>query len=875
VPSLGATYGRGAATTAQWDIANADSVVIMGSNMAENHPIAFRFVLEAKARGATLIHVDPRFTRTSALADVYAPIRAGSDIAFLGGLINYLLENDLWFKGYGLAYTNLATIVDERYQDPADLDGMFSGWDEEKHAYTFDSWQYQGKVMPSPLAEHYVQTSTKTDEVVRRLSEEPPPSDPTLQHPNCVYQILKRHYAAYTPEMVERVTGCPRETFLKVAETIARNSGSERTGVWCYAVGWTHHTTGVQMIRACAIIQALLGNTGRPGGGILALRGHSSIQGSTDIPTLYNLLPGYLAQPSALKPHKTFEDYLKSEGTGTGWWSHYPEYAGSLLKAWYGNAAQPENGWGYQWVPKIMGDHSQLPMMLSIQDETIRGLLLIGQNPVVGGHNTHMIRKALPNLEWMVVRELFENETASYWYKSPEVERGELRPEDIETEIFLLPAALPGEKEGSFTNTHRLVQWHDKVVDPPGDCRSETWFFYHLGRRLKEMYADSTDPKDDPIKHLTWDYPTSGQIQEPEAEAITREINGYTWPAKEQIASYQELKADGSTACGCWIYTGVYPREGHNQARARKPDPPDGPGTHLDWGFAWPANRRVMYNRASADPDGNPWSERKRYVWWDADKQQWTGHDVPDFEKTKPPDYRPDWGSHPKGMAAIDGRSPFIMQSDGKSHIFAPSALKDGPLPTHYEPVESPVKNPLYRQQDNPAAKKWERDENPYHRVGDPRYPYVMTTYRLTEHHSGGIPTRMVSVTAELQPEGFAEIPPELAREKGIENLDWVVISTSRGEIETKALVTDRLRPFEIDGRRIYQIGMPWHFGWQGYATGDIANTLTAIVGDPNTTIHEGKAFTCDLRKGRLPRNGPSGPEDGNHGPPGNGKGLT
>jgi formate dehydrogenase major subunit len=856
VPSLGATYGRGAATTAQWDIANADSVVIMGSNMAENHPIAFRFALEAKARGATLIHVDPRFTRTSALADVYAPIRAGSDIAFLGGLINYILERDLWFKAYALAYTNIATIVDERYQDPADLDGLFSGWDEEKHAYTFDSWQYQGEVMPSPLAEHYVQTSTKTDEVMRRLSEGPPPSDPTLQHPNCVYQILKRHYAAYTPEMVARVTGCPQETFLTIAETITRNSGPERTGAWCYAVGWTHHTTGVQMIRACAIIQALLGNTGRPGGGILALRGHSSIQGSTDIPTLYNLLPGYLAQPSALKPHKTFDDYVKSEGTGTGWWSHYPEYAVSLLKAWYGDAATPETGWGYGWIPKIMGDHSQLPMMLSIQDETIRGLLLIGQNPVVGGHNTHMIRKALPNLEWMVVRELFENETASYWYKSPEVERGELRPEDIETEIFMMPAALPGEKEGSFTNTHRLIQWHDKVVEPPGDCRSETWFFYHLGRRLKAMYADSTDPKDDPIKHLAWDYPASGPIQEPEVEAITREINGYTLPDREQIGNFPELKADGSTACGCWIYAGVYPKEGHNQARARKPDAPDGPGTHLDWGFAWPANRRVMYNRASADPDGNPWSERKRYVWWDAEQKQWTGKDVPDFEKTKAPDYQPDWSKHPKGMDAIDGHSPFIMQSDGKSHIFAPSALKDGPLPTHYEPIESPVKNPMYGQQDNPATKKWERDDNRYHRVGDPRYPYIMTTYRLTEHHSGGIPTRMVAVTAELQPEGFAEIPPELAREKGIENLDWVTISTARGEIETKALVTDRLRPFEIDGQQVYQIGMPWHFGWQGYATGDIANTLTAIVGDPNTTIHEGKAFTCDLRKGRLERSG-------------------
>jgi formate dehydrogenase major subunit len=854
VPSLGATYGRGAATTAQWDVANADCVVVMGSNMAENHPIAFRFVMQAKAKGATIIHADPRFTRTSALADIYAPVRAGSDIAFLGGLINYILERDLWFKEYVLNYTNIATIVDDGFEDASELDGKFSGWDEESRAYKFDSWQYKGEPVPSSLAEHYVLTTEPYSQRVGRLSKGPPPTDPTLQHPRCVYQILRRHYAAYTPEMVERVTGCPKATFLAVAEAITRNSGRERTTAWCYAVGWTHHTTGVQMIRAAAIIQALLGNTGRPGGGILALRGHCSIQGSTDIPTLYNLLPGYLPQPSAHQPHQSFDDYLRAEGTGTGWWANFPKYAVSLLRAWYGDAATAANGWGYEWLPKVTGDHSQQPMMLAIRDGLIRGLLLIGQNPVIGGHNTHLIRQGLPNLEWMVAREMFENETISWWQKSPEVVRGELDPARIKTEIFLLPAALPGEKEGTFTNTHRLVQWHDKVVEPPGDCRSDLWFFYHLGRRLKELYADSDDPKDAPIKNLTWDYPTIGPNADPSAEAVLREINGYTWADREQIAQYTDLRDDGSTACGCWIYTGVFPRHDFNKARERRPDGPDGPGTHLGWGFAWPANRRVMYNRASADPEGQPWSARKRYVWWDPDKESWVGHDVPDFEKTKPPGYAPDWSTHPTGMDALDGKSPFIMVADGKSWLFVPSGLKDGPLPTHYEPVESPVRNPLYKQQDNPVAKKWARADNPYHAVADPRYPYVITTYRLTEHHSGAIPTRMVPSTAELQPEGFAEIPPELAREKGIENLDWVVLSTARGEIETRALVTERLRPFDLDGQRVYQIGLPWHFGWEGYATGDIANTLSAIVGDPNTTIHEGKAFTCDLRKGRLRR---------------------
>jgi formate dehydrogenase major subunit len=849
---LGATFGRGAATTTQWDLSNSDCVMIMGSNMAENHPIAFRFVMQAKEKGATIIHVDPRFTRTSALADIYAPIRAGTDIAFLGGIIHYILENDLWFKEYVLNYTNIATIIDEHFQDTSELDGLFSGWETDRRAYKSDSWQYKERRVPSTLSEHYVNIAEAYREDASQLSEKPPLIDMTLQDPHCVYQIMRRHYAAYTPEMVERVTGCPKDIFLKIAEALTSNSGPERTSAWCYAVGWTHHTTGVQMIRSAAIIQALLGNIGRLGGGILALRGHCSIQGSTDIPTLYHMLPGYLPQPKAQKYHKTIQAYLEAEQVPTGFWHNFPKYAISLLRAWYGDNAMPENQWGYPWVPKIVGDHSQLPMTLAIKDGLIRGLLLIGQNPIIGGHNTHLIRMGLPNLEWMVVRDFFETETADYWYKSPEVARGELRPEEIKTEIFLLPAALPGEKEGTFTNTHRLIQWHDKVVEPPGDCRSDLWFVYHLGRRLQELYADSSQPADEPIRKLCWEYPTLGPQKEPSADAILKEINGYTWADKKQVGGFAELKDDGSTACGCWIYSGIYPEDNKNLSKSRQADGPDGPGSHLNWAYAWPANRRVLYNRASADPSGKAWSERKRYVWWDESKQRWTGYDIPDFAANKSPDFKVDWEKKPTGMDALDGKSPFIMIADGKSSLFVPAGLKDGPLPTHYEPVESPTRNPLYSQQDNPAVKKWERNDNPYHAVGAKEYPYVITTYRLTEHHSGAIPTRMVASTAELQPEGFAEIPPELAREKGINNLDWVVIKTARGEIETRALITERMRPFNINNQLVYQIGLPWHFGWDGYATGDIANTLSAIVGDPNTTIHEGKAFTCDLRKGRL-----------------------
>ena len=845
----------------QWDLANADCVLVMGSNMAENHPIAFRFVMQAKQRGATVIHADPRFTRTSAMADIYAPLRAGTDIAFLGGLIRHVLEHDLWFRDYALAYTNLSTIVGAEYRDTEEGQGLFSGWSEAQRRYHPESWQYDGMVIPSSLAEAFIEAEGFC-EATKRLQEGPTPKDPTLQHPRCVYQIMKRHFARYTPEMVERITGCPRDVFLRVADMLARNSGRERTGAICYAVGWTHHSTGVQMIRAAAILQALLGNVGRPGGGVLALRGHTSIQGSTDIPTLYDMLPGYLPQPHAFKPHDTLSSYLAAETNPTGWWHHFPKYAISLLRAWYGAAAKPENGYGYDWLARMVGDHSQLPMTIAMRDGIIKGLFVMGQNPVVGGSNSLLVQRGLANLDWMVVRDFAETDTASFWRDGHLVRSGEMRPEDIRTEVFLMPASLSGEKAGSFTNTHRLLQWHDKVVAAPGDSRSELWFVYHLGRRLQELYKDSAREEDAAIRALTWDYPVDEE-GEPDAEAVLQEINGYTWPERRLVSGFDDLKDDGSTACGCWIYSGVFPEQGRNRARSRHPDGPDGPGTHLGWGFAWPANRRTLNNRASADPAGRPWSERKRLVWWDEAKGAWQSPDAIDFPGSKRPDYEPDWSQRPAGMDALSGHQPFIMIPDGVAGLFVPSGLKDGPLPTHYEPVESPADNPLSPAHPaSPPAKRWEYDDNPLHAAGDPAYPHVLTTYRLTEHHSGGTPTRLVPTTAELQPEGFAEIPTELAQALGLRSTDWVVLSTPRGAIETRALVTDRLRPFRIpDGRMVHQIGLPWHFGWAGYATGDIANVLTAVIGDPNTGMHENKALTCALRPGRLPKPGGAGAE--------------
>jgi formate dehydrogenase major subunit len=838
---------------ALWDLANADVITIMGSNMAENHPVAFRFVTEAQARGATVIHVDPRFTRTSAIANIHAPIRSGTDIAFLGGIIRYILENDLWFREFALAYTNIATIIEGAFQDPDQNQGVFSGFDPANAGYKMDTWQYKGQVLASPLAEHRPQLEARDAESGEAaMTRGPAPHDNTLQHPNCVYQIMCRHFARYTPEIVEQITGCPKEIFLRVADAIARSSGRECTGAFCYAVGWTHHSVGVQMIRAASIIQGLLGNIGRPGGGVMALRGHCSIQGSTDIPTLYNMLPTYLAQPNAMMPHHSLKQYLEVETPATGWWHNLPKYLISLLKAWYGDAATKDNDFCYDLLPKLTGDHSQLPMTLAMVDGVVKGQFVLGQNPVVGGANSDLIERGLTKLEWLVVRDFAMTETADFWQKGRLVKRGELRPEDIGTEIFFLPSAVAAEKDGTITNTSRLIQWHDKICDPPGDSRSDTWFVYHLGRRLKALYANSTEAKDRPIQALTWEYPVSGPLVEPDVAAVLREINGWRISDGQQLKSFEEIKDDGSTAVGGWLYTGIFQGEHDNRARSRKPDAPSGPGNHAGWAWAWPANRRTMYNRASADPEGKPWSERKKMIWWDADSKVWTGTDIPDFDRKTPPGKRPNYLLRPKGMEALSGADPFIMEADGKCHLFEPSGLKDGPLPTHYEPVESPVRNALYDQQINPAAKLWPRPGNEYHDPEDPRFPYVFTTFRLTELHCGGIPTRVMPHTAELQPEAFVEISPELASELGISNLDWTVLSTARGDIEAKALVTTRLRPFIINDKLVHEVGMPWVFGWEGYASGDIANVLLAIHGDPNTSIHTTKALTCNLRKGRL-----------------------
>ena len=542
---------------------------------------------------------------------------------------------------------------------------------------------------------------------------------------------------------------------------------------------------------------------------------------------------------------KTYNDLNQS---ASGWWGEFPKYSVSLLKAWFGDAATAANGWCYDHLPAITGDHSHMNTVADMADGRVKGYFVMGENPVVGTVNGAMQREGLRALEWLVVRDFQLTETAEFWREAPEIQRGDIKPADIGTEVFFFPAATHTEKDGSFTNTQRLLQWHHKAVEPPGDCRSELDFIFKLGRRLKSLYADSTDPKDRPIQDMTWDYPTKGPLEEPDAEAVLHEINGYTVADRKPVSGFTDLKEDGTTACGCWIYSGSY-KDGVNQTARRKPYWEQN-WVAPEWAWSWPHNRRILYNRASADPEGKPWSERKAYVWWDHDKQKWTGHDEPDFV-SKPPSYRP--GPDARGKDAISGVDPFIMQADGKGWLYVASGLQDGPLPTHYEPQESVVRNPIYGQQCNPARMEWMRKrDNPYHQpYDDPRFPYILTTYRLTEHHTAGGMSRWLSWLSELQPEAFCEVSYELAAAVGLKNGGWATLRSARAAIEARVLVTGRLRPLQVDGRTVHQIGMPYHWSSKGLVRGDCPNELFPFVADPNVSIMETKAISVSIEAGR------------------------
>src|SRR4051794_30579175 len=826
----------------------------MGSNMAEQHPVGFQWVIEAKERGAKVIHVDPRFTRTSAMADLHVPIRPGTDIAFLGGIVNYVFEHDAWFREYVEHYTNAPVVIAEEFRDTEDCAGYFSGWDPETGAYRIESWAYDGTDPETAAGKGEQQSDVSGEQAhgahgMKLEGGRPPELDPTMEHPRCVLQILKRHFARYTPERVAAIYGCTEEQLTNVARWMCESSGRERTGAICYAVGWTQHTHGVQNIRAASILALLLGNIGRPGGGIVALRGHANIQGSTDIPTLFNILPSYIPMPHP-QDRPTLATFVEMNGPTTGAWGSLKSYLVSLLKAWWGDAASEENDYCLGHLPRIDGDHSHYATMIRALDGKVKGLFVVGQNPTVGSANTKLMRQALGALDWLVVRDLQQVESATFWRDSPEIESGETRPEEIGTEVFFLPAAAHTEKDGTFTNTQRLLQWHHKAVEPPGDCRSELHWIYHLGRAIRRKLAASIDPRDRGLLELTWDYPLVGAYDEPDAEAVLREIGG--------------RKADGTPgrtsqgAAGDRSPTpGPLPHPGHFAHRVKQSGHPTPPGAQSwvasEWGWAWPKNTRTLYNRCSADPQGRPWSERKKLVWWDPDEGQWTSvGDTPDFPLEKPPDYKPP--DDATGMEAIAGDSPFIVHPDGLGWLYAPAGLVDGPLPTHYEPHETPARNPLYQQGQNPTRQVFARPENPYNPAESDVFPFVLTTYRLTEHHTAGGMSRTVPYLAELQPEFFCEVSPALAAERGLEHGGWATIVTARNAVEARVMVTERVRPVEVEGRVVHTVGTPYHWGGVGIATGDSANELLPVVLDNNVHISEYKVSTCDIRPGRRPR---------------------
>jgi formate dehydrogenase major subunit len=822
-------------TTNLIDIQNSD-VVMATSNMAENHPVAFQWVMKAKERGAKLIHVDPRFTRTSAAADVHVPIRSGTNIAFFGGLIAYAIQHDLYFKDYVVHFTNASFLIDPEFKTATDLDGLFTGFDPDKRTYDRTSWKYQLD------------------------GEGNPKRDLTLKDPHSVFQLLRRQYSRYTPEMVERVCGIPKVKFEEVAQLFCGNSGPEKTGSVTYALNLTQHTTGVENIRALCMLQLLLGNVGRPGGGVVALRGHANVQGATDLELLYHELPGYMAMPLR-DLHPDLKAYLEKETPKGGYWVNKPKFFVSLLKAFFGDAATKDNDFGYDWIPKrAKADaYSHQHIFVDMYNGVIKGFLADGQNPAVGGPNAKLARAAMQKLDWLVVKDIFLTETADIW-KAPGV-----KPKDVKTEVFFLPAAPAAEKDGSLTNTMRLIQWHEKAVTPPGDVTSDAEFFCSLAQRLQKLYAGSTKNRDKGFLGANFKY--GDNPKEPDMQLVLREINGF---ATEEIAdkdgkvvykkgqplnTFAHMTDDGKTAGGCWIYTGVIVEgpDGKllNKANGRKPADEKDPLGH-GWAFAWPANRRILYNRAAADLAGKPWSERKKLIWWDPsvpgaepDKTgKWVGLDVPDFNPVLAPD-------------AKNGDKPFIMRTDLVGGFFGP--LVDGPFPEHYEPVESPTKNPLSKTQSNPVAKVWQVPDqmNNLAPVGSADYPYVITTYRLTEHHLSGVMSRYLPMLAELHYAHFAEISHELARELKIDNGDRITVMSPRGKIHVKAMVTNRLKPFVVDGKTVHQIGVPWHWGYNGVeglpgSKGDITNDLSATVGDPTVFIQETKAFVCNVKKGEV-----------------------
>jgi formate dehydrogenase major subunit len=807
--------------TNHWvDIKNADVVLIMGGNAAEAHPCGFKWVVEAKAHNkAKLIVVDPRFTRSASVADLYVPIRSGTDIVFLGAVINHLLSNDRIQHDYVSNYTDLTFIVREDYGFE---NGLYSGFDAAKGTYDKASWEYE--LGP----DGFVKT------------------DPTLTHPRCVYNLMKQHYSRYTPEMVERACGTPRAKFLEAAELMASTSTPTRAMTIMYALGWTQHSTGSQIIRTGAMVQMLLGNIGVAGGGMNALRGHSNIQGLTDLGLMSNLLTGYLTLPS--QGEQDYGLYIDSRAqkplrpNQMSYWQNYAKFHVSLMKAWWGDAVSAENHWGYEYLPKLDKPYDMLQAYELMADGKMNGYICQGFNPLASAPNKAKMTEGFSKLKFLIVMDPLATETSEFWRNFGE--HNDVDPSKIQTEVFRLPTSCFAEEDGALTNSSRWLQWHWKGAEPPGEARTDIAIMAGIYARLRRLYETDGGAYPDPIVKLSWPY---ANREAPTPEELAREYSGRALAdlydpkdktklirkAGEQLAGFGELRDDGTTSSGCWIYCGAWTEAGNQMARRDNSDP-TGIGQTRNWAWAWPANRRVLYNRASCDPAGKPYNRARSLVAWNG--KTWGGADVPDFKIDEDPS---------------QGMGPFIMQPEGVARFFARRKMVDGPFPEHYEPFETPVGyNPLHakepRATNNPAARVFKRDREAFGKAD--AFPNVATTYRLTEHFHFW--SKHVRLNAILQPEQFVEIGEVHAKELGVRAGDQVKVSSNRGFIKAVAVVTKRIRPLTIEGKQVHTVGVPIHWGFKGLARpGFLANTLTPVVGDANTQTPEFKAFLVKVEK--------------------------
>ena len=804
--------------TNHWvDIKNANVIIVMGGNAAEAHPCGFKWVTEAKAHNhAQFIVIDPRFTRSAAVADLYAPLRTGTDIALLGGVINYLLSNDKIQHEYVKAYTNAPFIVSEGYTFDA---GLFSGYDEAGRKYDKSTWAYEAG--PDGFA---------------RVDE-------TLQHPRCVLQLLKAHYSRYTPELVSSICGTPKDTFLKVCDIIATTSVPDRTLTFMYALGWTQHSVGSQIIRTAAMVQLLLGNMGMAGGGMNALRGHSNIQGLTDLGLLSDLLPGYLTMPR--EQETDYQGYIDKRALKPlrpgqmSYWQNYAKFHVSLMKAWFGDAATRENNWCFDWLPKLDKVYDVLQVFELMHQGKLNGYFCQGFNPLAAFPHKAKIGVALAKLKYLVVIDPLATETSCFWENHGE--HNDVDPTKIQTEVIRLPSTCFAEENGSLTNSGRWLQWHYKGAEPPGEAKPDADIIAGIFLKLRDLYKKEGGAFPDPILNITWNYRIP---HAPSAQELAMEYNGKALadlpdpkdPAKvavtkgQQLDGFAQLRDDGTTSCGCWIYSGAWTEKGNMMARRDNADP-SGLGNTVNWAFAWPANRRILYNRASCDPSGKPWDPKRKLIGWDGSK--WSGADIPDF--------KPD-------IAPGDAMNPFIMLPEGVGRLFALDKMAEGPFPEHYEPFETPIDtNPLHPKViSNPAARVFKGDLEAFGK--GTAYPYAATTYRLTEHFHFW--TKHTGLAAIMQPEQFVEISEELAREKGIKAGDRVKVSSARGYIKAVAVVTKRIRPLQVGGKTVHHVGIPLHWGFKGVARqGYLANILTPFVGDANTQTPEFKSFLVNIEK--------------------------